>query len=136
MCLLRRYYYRIRGCSFLLQWVYLDIFITVVFNPNDVIDTECVDRRCSVISLYPHIEVVITCTRGFVKDVIFTECGDRRRCSVVSLYPHIEVNISCPRGFVKDVIATECVDRGRRCLVVSLYLHINIVITNNPRQCP
>ena len=80
------------------------------------------DRRCSVLSLNPHVEVVIACTGGFVKEVIVTELVYRRRCSVVPLYPHIEVNISCTRGFVKDVIV-----RGR-CLVISLYPHINIVL--------
>ena len=63
---------------------------------KDVI-TECVDRgrRCSVVSLYPHIEVVIACTRAFVKDVIVTECVDRgRRCSVISLYSHINIVIT------------------------------------------
>ena len=60
------------------QCVHIDIFITNVFHPNDVIDTECVDRRrCSFLSLYPHIEVVISCTRRFVEDVI--ECVDRGR---------------------------------------------------------
>ena len=83
-----------RGCSFILQWVYIDIFITNVFHPNNVIDTERVDRRrCSVVSLYPHIEV-IACTRGFLTDVIVTECVDRRRCSVISLYPHINIAIT------------------------------------------
>ena len=42
--------------------------MTNVFHPNDVIDTECVDR-CSVLSIYPNIEVVIASTRVFVKDV-------------------------------------------------------------------
>ena len=42
------------------------------------------------ISLYSHIiiEVVIACTRGFVKDVIVTECVGRRRCTVVSLHQY------------------------------------------------
>ena len=36
---------------------------------------------------YPHIEVNISCTRGFVKDVLVTECADKgRRCY---LYTHI-----------------------------------------------
>ena len=60
------------------------------FHPNDVINTKCVDRRCSVLFLYQHIEVVIACTKAFVKDIIVTECVDRgRRCLVLSLYPHI-----------------------------------------------
>ena len=83
------------GCSFILQWVYIVIFITNVFHPNNVIDTERVDRRrCSVLSLYPHIEVVIACIRSFVKDVIVTECVDRRTCSVISLYPHSNIVIT------------------------------------------
>ena len=58
------------------------------FHPNDVIVAECVDRRCSVLFLYQHIEVVIACTKAFFEDVIVTECVDRgRRCSVISLYP-------------------------------------------------
>ena len=71
-------------------------FITNVFYLNDVIDTECVDRRrCSVLSLYPHIAVVIACTRAFVKDIIVTECVDRgRRCSVICLYPHVNIVIT------------------------------------------
>lgn len=46
-------------------------------------------------SLYPHIEVVIACTRGFVEDVIVTEYVERRRCSVISLYAHINIVVTC-----------------------------------------
>lgn len=82
-----------RGCSFIPQWVHIDIFIVNVFHPNDVIDTECVDRRrCSVFSIYPHIGVVIACTRGFVikmlllQNVWMGEEGVR-----LSVYTHILV---------------------------------------------
>ena len=42
------------------------------------------------LSLCPHIEVNISCTRGFVKDVIVRG----RRCSDISLYPHINIVIT------------------------------------------
>lgn len=68
------------------QCVHIDIFITNVFHPNDVIDTECVDRRrCSFLSLYPHIEVVISCTRALLKMLLNVWIGEEER-SVISLY--------------------------------------------------
>ena len=48
-------------------------------------------------SLCTHIlklSLLVHCTRSFVKDVIVTECVDRRRCSAISLYPHSNIVIT------------------------------------------
>ena len=73
-------------------------FITNVFHPNDVIDTECVDRRKVLLLVLRVLLKTLLLQNVWTQELL----SDRRRCSVNSQYPHIEVNSSCTHGRSQD----------------------------------
>ena len=64
-----------------------------VFHPNDVIDTECVDRRCSVLFLYQHIEVqLLLVLRPFSKMLFLQNVWIGEEGVWLSLFTHTHIN--------------------------------------------